>query len=118
MLTVAGDVSVAAFVARCREGSAHALGGGRRVGHGSLQDGDELLAAEAANDVIGAYSCAHDAREQLQHGIASRLAEAVVDRFEMVEVEGKDADRRLALFARIAPAHRRPRRIPAGSAMW
>ena len=51
---------------------------------------DELLAAET-EDVVGGAHCRHDvARNALQHLIARGVPEPVVERLEMVDVEGED----------------------------
>ena len=59
------------------------------------QDG-ELVAAEARDGVGRAHRCLEPARDLLQDGVAGRVAEAVVDRLEVVEVDEHDADRRAA----------------------
>jgi hypothetical protein len=80
----------------------HALGEMADIGrlrHVALQDG-ELVAAEPRDDVLGA----HDQSEPLGHGleqtVADRMAEGVVDRLEIVDV---DAERRGAALAAPRP---------------
>ena len=56
------------------------------------QDG-ELVAAEAGDRVGRAHRRLQPPRDLLEDGVAGRVAEAVVDRLEVVEVDEHDADR-------------------------
>lgn len=59
----------------------------RLVAAGVVEHGGELLAAESAEQIGRAHRLARGFREDLQHTIAERVSEAVVDRFEMIEVD-------------------------------
>ena len=59
------------------------------------QDG-ELVAAEAGDRVRRANGALEAPRHLLQHRVAGRVAEAVVDGLEVVQVDEHDADRRAA----------------------
>src|SRR4051812_20150947 len=73
---------------------AHALGhqsGSIHMGAG--QNHQEFLAAEAPEDVDAAQPLAGDVRQFLQHRIAGGVAERVVDRLEVVDIEKADGER-------------------------
>ena len=53
----------------------------------------ELVAAEPAEDVVGSQQRAQPLGESDQHLVARRVAEAVVDDLEVVQVEEHDRDR-------------------------
>jgi len=59
---------------------------------GAREDDRELLAAGAAGDIGEADAVAQDAGELDQDGVAGRMAEAVVDELETVEVEQEHGD--------------------------
>jgi hypothetical protein len=84
------------------DGQTGALGGG--VGAGAVrrgQDPGELLAADAG-DVLAATRHRPEAAAQLgEHAIAGRMAVAVVDVLEVVDVEDHEAERHA-----VAPAAR------------
>ena len=92
MLTVADDAGRG-------ESRAHAFGDAGGIGQRAGHERDEFLAAEPADDVVRAHGLAHHLREHLQNGIADGMSKAVVDRFEMIEIEGEHADRRVAVSA-------------------
>ena len=78
---------------RPRHRLAQALGdrrgaGGRDVG----EDGEELLAADAAEQVAAAAVRRHARRHLLQHDVADGVAVAVVDRLEAVDVDHDEGD--------------------------
>ena len=58
-----------------------------------VQHGRELLAAEAAEQVDAPQSALAVLGENLQHAVADRMAEAVVDRLEMIEVDQQHGGR-------------------------
>ena len=60
--------------------------------HRGLQD-DELVAAEAGDDVGLADMAAQPVGDRAQQQVAARMAERVVDLLELVEVDEKDGDR-------------------------
>src|SRR5271157_4270594 len=78
------SAAAAAKAARTRHSS--------RVRELARYDSDELFAAEPADDVVGAHGFPRYRREQMQDAIADRVTPPIVDRFEMIEVEGKHAD--------------------------
>ena len=68
------------------------------VGHGRLREDDgELVAADAAGDVGRADDVAEPLGRLGEHGVAGEVADPVVDRLEVVEVEHDQ--RQLALVA-------------------
>ena len=75
----------------------------------------ELLAADARRKIGGAADGAKDVRGLAQHRIAGGMRVAVVDRLEVVEVEGDDGERRARTRARRRAAPRARRRTRAGS---
>ena len=70
---------------------------GRALGVGVGQDHEELLAAEARDDVLLAHARAQPRGEPAQHVVARAVAVAVVERLEAVGVE--DHDRELLVVA-------------------
>ena len=66
-------------------------GGVARLRHLGEED-DELVAAVAAHRVRFAHRVLEAARRQLQHLVADRVTERIVDLLEVVEVEKDDAD--------------------------
>ena len=59
----------------------------RAIARGVDQQGGEFLTAEPAEQIDAAHAIAGHFGEHLQHAIADGVAEAVVDRFEIVEIE-------------------------------
>ena len=55
MLTVAGICGLPGATLRLFEGRAHALGGNTGFGERAGDDGDKFLAADPADDVVGAH---------------------------------------------------------------
>ncbi len=55
----------------------------------------ELVAAEPRHRVVGPHGVDEPTRRELQQQVAHRVAEAVVDRLEAVEVEEEQGDRRV-----------------------
>ena len=53
----------------------------------------EFVAAEARDHVLRADAAEHAAADLLQQAIAHGMAERVVDRFEVIEIEQKDRER-------------------------
>ena len=68
------------------------VGGLRRVRNPVEQDG-ELVAAEAGNRVRRAHGALEALRHLPQDRVAGRVAEAVVDGLEIVQIDEHDADR-------------------------
>ena len=66
------------------------------VDAGIRQHDDEFLAAEPPDQIGLAQVRLRGPGEDLQHLVADRVAEAVVDRLEMVEVDQQHADRTVA----------------------
>ena len=56
----------------------------------------EFLAAEPADQIGLAQTRARGLGEDLQHLVADRVAEAVVDRLEMIEIDQQHGDRAVA----------------------
>ena len=78
----------------CRlEGGADAFCRNRRLVGGSRQDGNELLAAEPAKQIRRPHVDARHRGEQAQGLVAHRVAEAIVDPLEIVEIEYQHTDR-------------------------
>jgi hypothetical protein len=75
---------------RGQQAAAHELDLVRRKG--ARQDGDELVAADAGQRIAVAQRLAQAARGLAQHGVADRVAEAVVDFLEAVQPDGGDAE--------------------------
>jgi hypothetical protein len=94
-----GGADLAAIDAhrRRREGLACALGRGGRVRQRPRHDHGELLAAEASDQVGGAKIGARDGGEQARDIVAGLVTEAIVDRFELIEIEHQRTHR-LAAF--------------------
>ncbi len=91
------DELLLAHVDRLAQALEHPLGdvdGLLRALHLLDQDG-ELVAAEAGDRVGRADGVAQAMRDLLQHRVAGGMAEAVVDRLEVVEVDEDHAHRRL-----------------------
>ena len=59
-----------------------------RIGGAAGQHGDEFIAAGARQRVAVAQGLAQARRGQAQHGVADRVAQAVVDFFKAVEADG------------------------------
>ncbi len=75
-------------------GEAQALAARRRVGGaGARHQHDELLAAGAHDDVVRADVLDEQVGDADQHLVADVVAEVVVDRLEVVEVDDREADR-------------------------
>src|SRR5262249_863509 len=81
------DCMVANFDACGFETGTNAFGDLARAFPAARNDRYELLAAKSADDVICARARAHDLTEQAENIVACSMAEAVIDRFEMVEIE-------------------------------
>ena len=65
-----------------------------RVVEGAVrQDGDELLAAVARGDVVGADAVAQHSGEEPQGPVAGVMAVHVVEQLEMVEIAVRDDER-------------------------
>ena len=80
---------------RTTQGRDDALGhfGGVSLGRDVLEQNGELVAAQAGDGVLGAHA-ASNARGHLgQQGVALLVAQAVVDDFEVVDVQEQHADR-------------------------
>ena len=70
----------------------HALHDAFRARHCSVrQDEQEFLAADAAENVRLAHMALQRDGEVLQHGVTDAVTEAVVDVFEIVDVEDREA---------------------------
>ena len=92
-----------------------ALGDGETfVAAGVVEHDGELLAAEPADQVERPELGASGRRENLQHAIANGVAEAVVDRLEVIEV-GEQHRRRPRLG--VAPLAERHHRLDKGAAV-
>jgi hypothetical protein len=86
------------------------------------QQDREFLTAEAPDDIAAAQARAHRVGKHLQHGVAGKMSEAVVDVLERVEIQKKDRCRgmlvmrkqRLALFDEGAACQQLRQRIRAG----
>jgi hypothetical protein len=61
-----------------------------RLGGGAGQDGDEFIAADAGQRVAVAQGLAQALGGHAQHGVADRMAEAIVDFLEAVQADGGD----------------------------
>src|SRR5690606_17579527 len=72
-------------------------GPGPRVG--PRQQDHELLAAVPGRDVAAAYPRADPPRDSAQHVVADEVAEAIVDRLEMVDVDHQARERSLLAAA-------------------
>ena len=74
---------------RLADGAQHTLGQlrGLRFGRHSRLDDSEFVAAEPRDDIGSAQDPAQALGDALQQRIAGRMAERVVDGFEMVEVD-------------------------------
>ena len=59
----------------------------RALARGVVQKCRELFAAQAAEQVDAAQAAARHFGEDLQHAVADGVAVAVVDRFEIIEIE-------------------------------
>lgn len=59
---------------------------------GTFDQDDELIAAEAGDGVLVAQDAAQAAGNITQDGVAGPVAELVVDRFEVVEVDEQDGE--------------------------
>ena len=92
------DCAAADLAARLGEGDADALGSDvGRADAGTRQQGAELLAAEAADEIGAAQRLQRRVAERVQHFVARAMTEGVVDRLEGVEVEQNDRQRRVLL---------------------
>jgi hypothetical protein len=67
--------------------------------------GDEFLAAKAPHDIARAKRLPRHFGEEFQNRVTSGVSVGVIDRFEPIEIEGKDADRR---HAPAAAGHHQP----------
>jgi hypothetical protein len=67
---------------------------------GVRQQDDEFLATKAGQRILRAHRFADDGDEVDQRGVAGVVAERVVELLEVVDVEQRDAQRRLAALAR------------------
>ena len=67
----------------------------------AFEDDDELVAAQARDQVVLAHRLAQPLRHRLEQLVAGAVAERVVDRLEAVEVDEVDRERRV-----VAPAAR------------
>ena len=56
------------------------------------QQHDEFLAADARHDVAAARRARDDLDELAQHGVAAEVADGVVDRLEVIDVDGEQRD--------------------------
>jgi len=74
------------------------LDGGVERGIG--QDGDELFAAVAGDEIGGAKVVAQHAGEGLQHAVAHGVPVGVVDLLEVVQVEHEERRRPLVALRR------------------
>src|SRR2546422_701039 len=54
------------------------------------QDRHEFLAAPASHRIYASQLCPDQARKLTQHGIASCMPIAIIERFEMIEVEEQE----------------------------
>ncbi len=91
-----GDGVAVDFGGMLREGAADALGNLDRLGLGPARQQDrELLAAEAAGEIACADAAVQGRGKDLQHPVADRVAEHVVDLLEVIEV-GEQHGERLA----------------------
>ncbi len=66
----------------------------------ALQDDHELVAAVADRKIVRAAVRADDGGDALQHDVADRVRERIVDRLEPVDVDQRDGHRHAALVAR------------------
>jgi hypothetical protein len=99
MLTVAPSGGRKFPHLRLLEGSANALGNHRGVGGAARHDGGELFAAETADHIGRAHAGACGVVQQVESLVADGVAESVVDRLEVVEIEQQHADRLRLPFA-------------------
>jgi hypothetical protein len=72
------------------------------------EDDPELVAADAAGDVRRAHDRADPLRDLRQHRVAGEMADAVVYRLEVVEVEN---DERKAPSVPVSPRHLAAERV-------
>ena len=79
-------------------------GGLVRVTQGILQH-DELVAAEAGDDVGAAHGVAQPVGHGAQQLVAARVAQRIVDLLELVEVDEVDGERPAAAQARHRGVH-------------
>ena len=86
---------LAAEAGRCRhEIAPHPVGNGEsfvKVAH--RHAGREFLAADAGEQHIGTERRRRGAGKGLQHGIADRMAETVIDLLEAIEIEQQHGER-------------------------
>ena len=80
----------------------------RRAAPGVGQQREELLAAEAAELVLGAQPLAQRARDRHERGVAGVMAVLVVEQLEVVDVDHRDRQRP-AVAARAADQPGEPR---------
>ncbi len=78
-----------------------------RLGEGPGQHRHEFVAADPGQGVAVAQRAAQAHRRHLQHGVAQRVAEAVVDLFKTVETDGGDREA-VARAARVGDHHPYP----------
>ena len=71
---------------------------GRQIGR-ELQD-RKFVAAQPGHDVAAAHARTDPLTDQLEQGVADRMTERIIDRFELVEIETEQR-RRLTIRARV-----------------
>ena len=82
------DAAVAVLDDGRGDGQADALGHARDLGGLGLRKEDhELVAADAADVVDGAYGCAQPAADLLEHHVADGMSVLIVDGLEIVEID-------------------------------
>ena len=112
MLTVAQTGRPSTSCAHLGKALADPLGHRHRlVAAGIDQHGGKFLAAEPADQIGPAHRLARGIGENFQHAVAERVAEAVIDRLEVIEIDQQHRGR-----PRIGDmALRQQRRHPAGT---
>ena len=78
---------------------AHALRGDGSFGCRARQERHKFLAAQAADNIGCAKRFPRNIGEEFQDRVAARMPVSVVDRFELIEIKGQNADRRHAAAA-------------------
>lgn len=76
------------------------------------QKGGKFLAADAGENGVRAQKLAGNAGEAAQHLIARGMAMAVIDRLEMVHIEGQQRERAMRLAQQTRALLEEPLRLP------